>query len=715
MRRKIILPAFFYAAGILIYQNYTYIWQAIFLILAIFVLSTVFNLKQVVCLLLCFFIGISNTYLYTVFHDEHLENVSGTFTMKILDIKEDKLTCKYSKSKVLVTSYTKDKFQASDFISVTGTFVKPKTNTNPHCFNYDRYLKTRGIFYTLNTSNISLVSHSNSMKARIIQKREDFLSHLPDESRGLIRGICFGDKSEIDDNTLKWFQENGTAHVLAVSGLHIGLIYLAIRKLLYKKHKLIYFATVILVLSIYGLMTGWSISVIRASILILINLLSFILERRYDLTASIFTAALILLTFNPYQLYSAGFQMSFLAVLSIAFFDRLKPVFSVQIGIGIFTMYTFNYISLITVIVNIPTVFLVTYLVPLVFIQFILFTPLNIVIGDKLTTLLTQLLKSLNGFMYHDGLFTFNTVSMRGWMVALILILIFFVKSEYFNIEMLRRNYTKLLSILLILILITPALFFNEEDRFNKADLIFVDVGQGDCLHIRDHGRDYVIDGGPGEKTLKPYLLKNGAGKLDATFATHNHSDHYKGLVSLSKDFNIYTSYISSGYNTDDILAKEHEYVNNSNTIKLSKDFTIDILWPMQGVKLEDEEDENSVSLVLMVNLKGKKILVTGDIQQECEEELVKLYKNKLKCDILKVAHHGSKYSTTDEFLDYANPKIAIISVGRNNYGHPAIETLDKLSTRGIKTLRTDQQGAIGIDILNKHIKIDTICGIKYN
>ena len=123
---------------------------------------------------------------------------------------------------------------------------------------------------------------------------------------------------------------------------------------------------------------------------------------------------------------------------------------------------------------------------------------------------------------------------------------------------------------------------------------------------------------------------------------------------------------------------------------------SIEILWPLEAET--DSEDENYFSLIFKVREKNMTILVTGDITSEGEAALIDHYRgsNKLKCDILKVCHHGSRYSSSDEFLDAVDPQVAVIGVGKNNYGHPSNEVIEKLSKKGIMVFRTDLNGAVG-------------------
>lgn len=769
MRRKILLPAFFYASGILIFikaqeikgLSYYLLVGLIFLALFLFFKEIYsFSTKQIFVLYLCFFIGIVNPLIYInlfqapfegLYNQEHeyiLKVLSSTtkdsgikdknaaygdsyqkLEAKIIYIDGSKFRCG---GKVIVNMYNENTLNLTgSYIKCKLSLEKPRSNTNPHCFNYRKYLYSKGIFACVSTYSFQLVKEGDSFKTKLIDKRDEFIKKI-DKNGAIIRGVCFGDKSEIDEESLKEFQRNGTAHVLAVSGLHIGVIYALIKRLLYKKNRMAFYLVLISTLVVYGIMTMWSVSVIRASLLIIVALLSFIFERRYDLTSGIVAVALIILIARPLEIMDVSFQMSFLAVLSLSFFaERIKTllmkkfseevsgtfsaVLAIQLGLGIFSAYTFNYFSIITFLVNIPVIFVVSYMVPFVFVQFVIYIVSGFVPLEKLSEAFCFVLTGINKIGYANGIFSINMVSKSSIVTGLVILLIFYMFSESFLVSLSRKEYKKVVFTILMICLCSLPLFYNLDDRFNKADAIFVDVRQGDCLHIRDGGRNYLIDGGGdirtniGEKTLRPYLLKNGARRVDGAFATHNHTDHYLGLCQLSEELRIKESFISSGYLDNQIRCKKTHFINNTSRVKFSKRFWVEVLWPEPGAQLLSEEDENSVSLVLMVHLKGKKILITGDIDSECERMLVERYGSRLKCDVLKVAHHGSKYSSSEEFLRAANPEIAVISVGKNNYGHPSSEVIDKLKMQGIKVYRTDINGAVGVDIAHGDIKVDTL------
>lgn len=768
MRRRILFPAFFYASGILTYIsisdriNYFLIGLTIAsLFLVTVYLKNTFKIK--VSFLICFFIlAIFNSYVtyhYSFGNLEKYQDGSHEFLISIDKIQkkdgyistEGKLlnldNQKMDSEKILVNIYyeTVPNLSLDDTISVTGTIEKPKPNTNPHCFNYRNYLLSLGIKYSLYANGYKVVSQGKSIRGKLYQLKEKYLTILEEKltkkETAFIKGVCFGDKSDIDENDLRSYRENGTGHILAVSGLHIGMIYALIQRLLYKKNRLLFYISLIVVLVSYGIITQWSVSVLRASLLIGTRCLAFLLEKRYDLTSATAFVGLILLFQNPFQILGVGFQMSFLAVLCLAFLapkiriclekwtkkdmPGISTVLAIQIGVGIFSSYLFNYFAPLSFLLNIPIVMLVSYLVPLVLLEFLIFSLFNMAPMGKVIGLLADIIDFINRTMWADGKTISDMQSVRSIVIGLFIMILFLCFSEQMDIWRSRKQKKTITITVLMLIIISIPLFYNHDDRFNKADLIFVDVSQGDCLHIRSEGDDYLFDGGGkegydvGKNTLKPYLLKNGAKSIKGAFVTHNHMDHFEGLCQLSKEFKIEKGFISSGYTEvamqvgEKFYCEDLYYINDQNTITLSKDRYIEVLWPQKGAQMLKEDDENSVSLVFMIHYDGIKILITGDIDSQCEEILVEKYRgtNKLEADILKVGHHGSKYSSSESFLEQVKPKLSIISVGKNNYGHPSKEVIDRLEKMGSRVYRTDKDGAIGIIIKRNSLKVLTQLG----
>ena len=213
-------------------------------------------------------------------------------------------------------------------VEAVGEYSELMPADDPGCFDYRLYMRSRGICVSFKAYSFEITDTGDSIPVRIrrhlYRAREDFISRFDDETAGFIRGIIFGDKSGIDEDTIREFNENSTGHILAVSGLHVGFLYGLLRFLTGRRRSRKVSAMIIAILIMYGEMTMWSPATIRAMIVMSISLLSLHFERRSDLLTSVSLAALLIFLKEPYQLFNAGFQLSFMAMCGIAFFT--KPI-----------------------------------------------------------------------------------------------------------------------------------------------------------------------------------------------------------------------------------------------------------------------------------------------------------------------------------------------------------------------------------------------------
>jgi competence protein ComEC len=316
--------------------------------------------------------------------------------------------------------------------------------------------------------------------------------------------------------------------------------------------------------------------------------------------------------------------------------------------------------------------------------------------------------------------------------------IMFLCTSEFFWICIRKKQIKKIgiISLLIFIFSISTPFIIGETGR--KADIVFVDVGQGDCIHLRTpSGKNILVDGGGsreydvGKNILLPYLLKNGVPKVDLALVTHLHVDHYKGIASLCHlipvdKLGLYEANAlrqaqileETGLEKGDLI-----FLTKNHRISVEKDIWIDILypepqdWDKYEEMIADNADENRSSLLIRLYYKGITLLLTGDMGLEGEEALMDIYTKEssrfLKTDILKVGHHGSRYSTGDKFLEIIEPKIAVIQVGKNNFGHPHSDVIEKLENKDIMIFRTDRQGAVLLDIKEGNFRIRTMLSDK--
>lgn len=288
--------------------------------------------------------------------------------------------------------------------------------------------------------------------------------------------------------------------------------------------------------------------------------------------------------------------------------------------------------------------------------------------------------------------------------------------------------------VILIVVIIQGNLFdnvsnatasINDSAKSDKIDakvkenfsVSFIDVGQADSVLIRNGNYNMLIDAGNNEdgEKLVNYFKSLGIEEFTYVFATHPHEDHIGGMDDIINNFKIDNYYMSNKLSTtktfmdvlDALDGRNLKYTvpNKGDTLKLG-DANIKVIYPG-----DDKSNINDSSIVLKITYGKNSFLLTGDATSNVER---KIYNEDIKSDVLKVAHHGSSYSSTDVFLDRVKPYYAVISVGKNNiYNHPSNKTLEKLNKRNIKVYRTDLDGTIvfisdGDNLSVKALKTDT-------
>lgn len=289
----------------------------------------------------------------------------------------------------------------------------------------------------------------------------------------------------------------------------------------------------------------------------------------------------------------------------------------------------------------------------------------------------------------------------------------------------LRKNGKKVRLIIIIIILSFSVIYCIPKN----LKIYFIDVGQGDSsLIITPQRKNILIDGGGssnsdfdvGKSTLIPYILDRGFTKIDIVIISHFDQDHVGAILTLLQELRVGRVYISKQAENSENYEKFLKIISEKNIkvyevmagnkIHIEKNLYLDILWPTENLISTNALNNNA--MVFNLHYKKFSMLFTGDIEEASEKEILKLYsKNKdlLKANILKVAHHGSKTSSTSEFINVVNPKIAVIGVGKNNkFGHPNENVLERLKQLGCKVFRTDLGGEISIEV-NRSSKYRTI------
>ncbi|MFY4774859.1 DNA internalization-related competence protein ComEC/Rec2 [Metabacillus sp. RGM 3146] len=616
-----------------------------------------------------------------------------------------------------------------------GELKEPKKAVNPNGFDYKSYLHQNRIYWIFVAERIGHCSAPKSPLAFLHLLRMEGNRHIekvfPQQSAGLVQALLLGERSQMDQDTLDSYQNLGTIHLLAISGMQVGLLaalcynLLLLIGLTHEKARIV----LLFLLPAYGVITGESDSVMRAvymaELFLLTKSLKFPLQPLHIIAYSF----LFMLVLNPLQLFQPGFQLSFLVSLSLmlsskflsgqSFFIQTLSISALSQICSLPVILPFFYqISLMSFFINL---FYVPYysfvLFPLALAGFIL-SSLPGGIGNLPVSLFNTLIQWTDNLTEaiasHDP-FLLLLGKPPDWLEVLYIIsALFLCLSFEYKLKGLKRllPYGGM-GILLILHSILPYLS-------PYGEVTFLDIGQGDSIFIELPYRQgiYMIDTG-GKVTFEnkekwrerkntaslaksvtlPFLKSKGISKIDTLFLTHGDMDHVGEAQTLLNEVQIDQLAVPKGFirdKTDEtiIQAALQKKVEISAVQKgdvfYQKSYPFYILSPAEW-----SESKNDSSIVIYAKIGGKSWLFTGDLEKEGERKLLQNYPD-LHADILKAGHHGSKGSSSDEFLDALKPKTAVISAGKNNrYHHPHKEVLDKLKVRGISIYRTDLQGAI--------------------
>lgn len=547
--------------------------------------------------------------------------------------------------------------------------------------------------------------------------------------------------------------------MLAVSGSHITYIISAFSILMEKKNKRITKILTIIFLIFFMALTGFTASVVRASIMGILILTSGLVHRKSDTINNLGISSLIILICNPYTIIDAGFWLSFAGTMGIILLEepinsyfqkfkicKIKPIswiinsftitFAANIIIIPIMAYMFSTFSMTFWISNIlaaPVMEFVTIYGFLIYFISIFLLPLAKFLGIILNFSLNSLIKiaEITSLIPGSSIYIKTPYLLECIIYYLILFLIFNwkrIKEKLENnkiLEKIKKNSYKYILIILIFIILTNTI---PNKIFQEIKIYFVDVGQGDSTLIQTiEGKNILIDGGGsefgsfdvGESILLPYLLDRRITTIDYLMISHFDSDHIGGVFAILENLKVKNIIISKQGETSENLKKFYEITNNKgirtiivkkgDIVEIDKYSHFEILFPEDNL-IEDNILNNN-SIVARFNSLDFSILFTGDIEEIAEKRLCELYSgtDKLEAFVLKVAHHGSKTSSTEEFLELVKPKIALIGVGKNNnFGHPNIDVIERLENMGSKIYRTDNCGEIIIRINREKLQIHT-------
>ncbi len=589
---------------------------------------------------------------------------------------------------------------------------------NPGGFDYKKWNYIHGIGGFLQCNKVIIADEKFGIFDKLMLMNMELRNFISSRINGdigyILAGMVLGGSSYLGEDVKKVFSDNGLTHLLAVSGSNMvllaSLLLLVLGNLKTSQRN----AITGVFLIFYAGLCGFQPPVCRAVIMSLVLLYT---GKHTEKGVLLCLTAVIMLIFKPVWLYDIGFQLSFGAAAGLIFImpkirlmlSAFLPVWlsegiavtcAAQLSVLPFLIGYFHQISIISIISNIVLVPVMEISVLLTLAGSLLAYMIDI--GDFLMQAAAFLMEQI--IVQADLLakIPFSVMVFSGmplWAVSVyyFLLVIFFDLPCVQFLENAQRK-------ILIAFLSCTLLFWVGYIKFYSKDftVYFLDVGQGDCaVVVSETGKTAVIDTGglknydTGSKILVPFLYSLGKTKIDYLLLSHGDYDHAGGCLNLTKWLDINCIILAQAKLTDiekqllnSAPESKIEFAKTGNCYRLGDKSVLKII----DAPPEDAEG-NDASIVAEVSAGKQSVLFTGDIDAERESML-----KAGKAAVLKVAHHGSKYSSSEEFLAGVKPEIAVISVGRNSYGHPHDETIARLKANGCRyIMRTDKMGAIKV------------------
>lgn len=612
------------------------------------------------------------------------------------------------------------------YITIKGTLGFFERARNPGNFDQALFYARQNIYGVVWCKELmEITGATNKLMDGLHQLKmrwkEKLLECIGEKNGGILSAMLLGEKAQMDESIKELYQNTGISHILAISGLHISFIGLGVYRGI-RKTGLGFLASGIVavgILTLYVFMIGFSVSAFRAYFMLLMRIGADITGRVYDLITATMLGAAITVAFQPLYLTDAGFYMSYGAILGIALilpclescflckrkiFSSLYTSIAIQLMLFPLTLwfyFVFPTYSCLTNLLVIPLTGTVLgvgilgsvmfVLIPKVGTWCIYFCGLILTYYEKVCMVFSKLPWARLVIGKPDI-----------WQIVLYYFVLLFLVMFVCKTKKIRYSWLGLL-IVVVLISYSPK---------GTLDITMLDVGQGEGIYLSGpNGVNYFIDGGSsdvnqvGKYRIEPFLESQGVGILDYVFITHGDRDHYSGIEEMigRQDVGVRVKnlVLPANYNRDDELMKLAHKAQKADIRVLviqggqsleEGELQITCLGPAAE---DDELEGNAGSMVLEVTYDAFSMLLTGDVEGEGEERLLDRVKGK-DYDVLKVAHHGSKYSTSEIFLDEISPKIALISAGKKNgYGHPHEELLERLYKAGCHIITTIENGAI--------------------
>lgn len=646
---------------------------------------------------------------------------------------------------VTIKNCPKNVLGPGDIIRFKSELVTYTNASNEGGFSFASYLKEKNMHggCRVDFDKLSVIRVNGTKEKRIYDIRCRFASvcdkYLANsEISGLVKAVISGDRSGLKDSVGDAFKKCGIYHIVAISGLHLSIIVSVLISLFSKsklknaKKDIITYSFVIAASLFILVFTGYGVSVIRAVFMIVILTICVVFLRSYSGKNALFLAAIFIAAFYPQDLFGVSFYLSFLSTLAVMFSadilslikksKKLKklskipllPVFVTSTLSTLFTLpitaFSFGYIPLYSFIANAVVLPIVPFLIG----TSVIFS-ISCIFPFKLLTLILSC--AINFFAFFIiksaqiiSALPHSTLNAIPDIIASLCVIVF---TPLFCILIFKKYGIKKSISAMMIFTIAEFCFLGYNNQKGNLRVTYIDVGQGDCTIITmPNGETAIIDCGTQFSSsikyvlsnVKAYLRLNGITSISAAYVSHFHSDHTNGLYNLIYEGYIKSLVIPKYSDSSEYEAKQirHDllvcatkanipvyYISDKTKITYKNGVNFDIYFPSKTAVF----DNNNMSAVFKITYGETKFLFCGDSE---DKEQKRLLEKNIKCDVLKMPHHGGYSSTTKSFVKMCAPKYAIVSCGKNNmYKHPSRKTLNILADNNVKIIRTDKNGAI--------------------
>ena len=643
-------------------------------------------------------------------------------------------------------------FETGTALSLSATLQPLPQRRNPADFDYGAYLARRGVGATMtlyDAGDAQVLAAPSGPLQVLVNGAQRRVRHVlgtrvyADAPRAVLSALLLADRSGLDRDTREAFAQTGLMHLLAVSGMHVLLVgmtlFLMLKPLLgriglgWRATEILRAAATLTLLAGYVVLCGAPVSAVRALVMGTFALGAHILQRTGDPLNTLGIAGLVLLAASPAALSDVGFQLSFSAVGALIL---LNPVLTdalpgrwarhrwlgwavgmtvttvaATLGTAPVMLYHFGQVPLAGLVLNLPAIpaTMGALSSALLAVAFDGWAPLFATLfgaGAETCAGLLLLVSRLGadhiGFASVEGF-----VQSPLWLGAGV--------ASLLALALVRRPLAWRRAASTSVACGAAAVWIALLAPSASLDVLFFDVGQGDAALVTfPDGRTLLVDAGiaddyrdAGARTILPHLERHGIDRIDAVVLSHPHADHYGGLFALLGQVEI-GRVIHNGHRPESPLYDSlfaslyahripHRGKLSGDTVRVSPTAWVDVL---QGGEASD--DANDGSVVLQLRYGNTRFLLTGDAEQEAERALVRRYGHRLRSDVVKVGHHGSRTSSTPAFVDAASdpakPPLAVVSVAaRNGYGLPDEEPLAMWKSVGAALLTTAEEGAVWV------------------